>query len=334
MEQPGTWRKLLGEVIRDPQEKQRIADELGINPITLIRWVKGLSNPRLYSLRQLLNAIPQRRQVLLPLIAEEFEDIIDASNGPSHDALQEIPSAFYARVLTANTFTPNLLRSSSIYTLILEQALVQLDPNKLGMSITMVRCTPPAVKHKVRSLRSGLGRGTPPWPSHLENQTLLLGAESLAGYSVTSCRLIINQNIRAGSSFFPVGWSEWEESAAACPLLHGDRIAGCMLVVSTQVDYFSPPRQTLIQNYTNLIALACEPEEFYELSSIELGLMPPSHIQQSYFPQFQQRVTYAMIQAAREGRPITSLQAEALVWQSLEEELLQAYLRLPVNTEG
>lgn len=334
MEQPRTWRALLGEVIRDAQEKQRIADELGINPITLIRWAKGRSNPRLHSLRQLLNAMPLRRQMLLPLIAEEFEDILDASNTQSTDVVQEIPSAFYARVLTINTFTPSLLRASSIYTLILEQALAQLDPNKLGMSITMIRCIPPAAGHKVRSLRSGLGRGTAPWSSHLENQTLLLGAESLAGYSVASCRLVVNQNIHAGVSFFPVRWSEWEESVAACPLLRGNCVAGCMLVVSTQVDYFSPSRQALIQNYANLMAVACEPEDFYDLSHLELGLMPPVHVQRVYFTQFQQRITQAMIQASREGRPITSLQAETLVWQHLEEELLQEYLRLPVNTEG
>ncbi len=39
--QPETWRSLLKSIISDPQERQRLAEELGIKPITLIRWVNG-----------------------------------------------------------------------------------------------------------------------------------------------------------------------------------------------------------------------------------------------------------------------------------------------------
>jgi hypothetical protein len=36
-----SWSELLGRIIADPQEKQRIVNEPGINPITLNRWIKG-----------------------------------------------------------------------------------------------------------------------------------------------------------------------------------------------------------------------------------------------------------------------------------------------------
>ncbi len=36
-----SWHELLGRIISDPQEKQRVVNELGINPITLNRWIKG-----------------------------------------------------------------------------------------------------------------------------------------------------------------------------------------------------------------------------------------------------------------------------------------------------
>ncbi len=35
MEQPQTWREFLGIHLSDLQERQRIADSLGVNPITL-----------------------------------------------------------------------------------------------------------------------------------------------------------------------------------------------------------------------------------------------------------------------------------------------------------
>ena len=40
MQQRQTWRDLLAKSIEEPQERQRIARELGVTPVTLMRWVK------------------------------------------------------------------------------------------------------------------------------------------------------------------------------------------------------------------------------------------------------------------------------------------------------
>lgn len=328
MREPRTWRELLRSVIKDPQEKQRIADELNINPITLMRWVNGSSKPRVHYLQQLLYVLPQHCQELIASFAEEFDDTFDISERQVDEELQEIPSKFYAQVLTAHTTTPHPLRSSLIYTLILQQALRHLDPYELGMSITVVKCMPPAPGHRVQSLREDLGRGTLPWKSHLDDQPLLLGAESLAGYAVSSFRFVTNQYISMGPTFFPVRRTQWEESAAACPLLQGNRVAGCLLVASHQPNYFSTSRLEIIQNYAGLLVLACEPEEFYDSSSIQLVMMPPPEIQRVHFAHFQQRVTNKMIQSMRSNRQLTRPQAEREVWHELEEELIQESLRL------
>ena len=58
MQKPPTWRELLGSIIRDPQERQRIASDLGVRTITLMRWANGESNPRLQTLHQLLGVLP------------------------------------------------------------------------------------------------------------------------------------------------------------------------------------------------------------------------------------------------------------------------------------
>ena len=46
MQELPSWRVLLGQLIHDPQERNRIANELGINPATLVRWAHNETNPR------------------------------------------------------------------------------------------------------------------------------------------------------------------------------------------------------------------------------------------------------------------------------------------------
>jgi len=330
LQEPSTWRELLGKVIQDPQERQRIAIELGINPATLIRWTHNESNPRPQNLHQLLNAIPnQYRALFLELVEEEFKDFSDVRKDylVTSESLS-IPSEFYTRVFHTYGTLPKALRFSSLCDLILQQALEQLDPQRLGMAIIVVRLLPPSRGNKIRSLRESIGRGTLPWESNLEQYAILLGAESLAGYAVMFYHLIVNQNLREEQSRFPGYRGLGEESAAACPIILKGNIAGSLLVSSTQPNYFLPSRLTLIERYTELIALAFEPEEFYEPERIELGIVPPQYVQQPYLSRFQQRFLEIMTQAAGNQHPISTNQAEQMVWQQLEEELLQVAAQL------
>src|SRR5437764_782575 len=157
MQEPPTWRELLGKIIADPHERQRIASELGVNPITLIRWVNKESKPRPQNLRQLLNALPEHQALLLELIAEEFEGFSPSTvENEAEDAQQEIPSVFYSRVLRTRAATAKVLRFSSICNLVLQQAPVQLDPHRLGMAILVARCIPPSRENRIRSLRESI----------------------------------------------------------------------------------------------------------------------------------------------------------------------------------
>ena len=324
MQKPPTWRELLGNIIRDPQERQRIASELGVRTITLTRWANGESNPRPQTLYPLLNVLPHYRETLLELIHEEFPDFSELRDDESMENQPAfIPAEFYARVLRTLATIPKVLRFSSLGDLILQQALKHLDPHRLGLAIIVTRCLQPSHEGKVRSLRESLGRGLPPWESDLEQHAILLGAESLAGNTVISVRLIVNQNLRENSSLSPGYHGVWEESAAAAPITLEGKIAGSLLVSSTQPEYFLPSRQTLVQSYADLIALAFSPEDFYEPECIELGVMPPQAVQRPYLSGFRQRLVDTMLQASRNQRPITFTQAEQLVWQDIEEKLLQ-----------
>jgi hypothetical protein len=71
MQELSSWRLLLGQLIHDPQERNRIANELGINPATLVRWVHNETNPRPQNLSQLLKVVASaNRQKLQESIAE------------------------------------------------------------------------------------------------------------------------------------------------------------------------------------------------------------------------------------------------------------------------
>jgi hypothetical protein len=324
MQEATTWRELLGRIIQDPLERRRLANELGVNPVTLTRWVNNESSPRSQSIQRLLNALPEHRKALLDLLLDEFGGFIAEPEGSSaEDLLNKIPSEFYIRVLRTLATIPNVLRFSSLCDLILQQALEQLDPNRVGIAVTVVRCMPPSAEKKIRSLRESVGRGTPPWNSNLDQQAILLGAESLAGNAVSLGRLAVNQDLSEEQSLSPGYHGQWEESAAAAPIMLEGKVSGCLLVSSSQTNYFPQSRQTLVESYADLIALAFEDADFYDPRQIELGLVPFQDIQKLYLAGFRQRLSETMLTATKNQQPLTIFEAEQIVWQQYEGELLR-----------
>ncbi len=325
MQETHTWRTLLGTILQDVQERQRIATELGTNPMTLTRWVNNKTKPRVQNLQQLLRALPLKyRNPMIELLAAEFPEFPDLMKGSlDEDASQEIPSAFYTGVLRAHATTAKQQRFWSISNLILQQALGQLDSNQLGMEITIAQCMPPDVEGKVQSLRERAGRGTKPWDTNLEHRAIFLGIESLAGYALTSLRLLVIQDRSERQMLFSGSWMEYEESAVACPIMYEGRVAGCLLVSSTQPHYFLPFRQQLIQNYADLMVLAFDSAEFYAPHDIQLHPMLPPEVQVSHFAHLRQRISDVMVESYKKQRPINVLEAEQVVWQQLEKGFLQ-----------
>ncbi len=157
----------------------------------------------------------------------------------------------------------------------------------------------------------------------MESGLILLGAESLAGYAVSSVHLVQNQNLRDRQSRDPGYPGRWEESAVAAPIMFAGGVAGCLLVSSTRPEYFVPTRCTLVESYAELVALAFDRQEFYKPEEIALGVLPSFEVQGPLLPGFRQRVIDIMGRALRNQQSITAYQAEQLAWQQLEEELLQ-----------
>ena len=321
-----SWRDLLGEIISDPQEKQRIAQILKINPVTLSRWCSSTTKPRYDNIRLLLEALPHYQAQFAEFLADDFPQLFNDLK-VQEDDIPEIPSAFYGRILNAYTSSPPILRSSTIDILILQQILAHIDPTQQGLSAIIIQCMPPNQHSRVLSLRKTYGRGTLPWINH-DYQTQFFGAESQVGQAVVSGHPIVVQCRCEKSRLFPSQLIAQEESSVAYPILQADRTAGCLLIICKQPHYFSQMRLDLVKYYADLLALAFEPDEFYDLTQIELGIMPEGNLQQPLLTRFQSRVTQKMIQSAQH-HPLTRPQAEILVWQELEQELLA--LTLSIN---
>ena len=321
MSDPHSWRDLLKDIISDPVARDRLANEMGVRSITLARWASGESHPRPHNLRQLLSALPyEQRTRMAGLLEEEYLDLSEPSMS---DSLDQIEYSFVMQVLQLRASTSDVVLLWALCNQVFQHALRRLDPERIGMAIRVVLCMPPGSSGKIHSLRESVGQGTPPWQADLEHEAILLGAESLAGYVVASCRPEAVQDLSRETYRLPAHRAEHERSATAVPLLYANRVAGCVLVSSTQPHYFiSSSRLSLIADYTRLIALALKPEQFYPPQWLELRVMPSFEVQQVLLASFQQRVIALMKEVSNERESLTRTQAEQLVWQRLEEELI------------
>jgi transcriptional regulator with XRE-family HTH domain len=255
MAESQTWRDLLAEIIKDPQKKQRIAAALGVHPLTLTRWARSEASPRPQLLQQLFAVVPQLR----PLLADES----NAFATPSADELtSEIPVTFYSHILDLYSNTPDEQRFWSICTAVLQEALKQLPRKGIGLDISVVRCLVPPQGNIIRCLREYVGLGAFSWREQVELRQRLFGAESLAGYVVASGHSTVIANLNQEQRL-PHQLPDSALSAAAFPILHASRIAGCLLVASTEPDYFHVPAlHDLLQSYAALLTLAFEPKDF------------------------------------------------------------------------
>jgi transcriptional regulator with XRE-family HTH domain len=316
-----TWQNILQQVLKIPGEQQRIAVAIGLSQMTLTRWAKGESNPQRPHLTRLVQVIqPAFRDALLEALEDSYQDI---HSWLKDDSSEYIPSEFIAQLLSVRTTTTDSLRFWRISDMILKQILAQLDPNQLGMAVTLVQCMPPSERHgnKIRSMRERAGRGTFPWTADLEPMALFLGMESLAGYAVEA-RRIVNTDDLTKEKLLPAYGTDFEASASAHPILLGGYIAGCLAASSTQIGYFTQQRQSLLVAFSNLASLAFDKEEFYDPKQVELRVMPTPKYQRPILNDFRLRVSKLLTTATHQRTRMSNTEAEQKVWIDIEEKLL------------
>jgi hypothetical protein len=323
----GSWRDLLKEAIRDPKERQRLASVIRVNPATLVRWASQDPNkqtdPRLVEIRALFSALPDVQEALLrDLIGGDLPETLRPSQrSVSKSEGTILPGRIYDAVLRATREAAP--RFDSVCNIVIPQTLLDLDPQRLGMEIVIASCVPPRKNEKVRSLRSRVGQGTPPWSTYLEPRTSFLGAEALGGYAVMRQHWMMTPNVAAQNVLLPRKPSPYEVSAAAFPIMLEGAIAGCLIASSTQTDYFTEERLAYLDAYANLTQLAFKNTEFFSPFDIDLGVMPSWEVQRTYFANWRRRVAALQQEARGRGETMDAGMAEQQVLKQIEEELLR-----------
>lgn len=322
MEGISSWRDLLKVIISNSFERERIAQQMGIHPVTLSRWAQGFSVPRPSNLTQLL-------QNLSPDARKQFAELLGPLN-PNPDAMSshmlvaELDARFIMEVHNVRETTSEIFHFYNISHMIFQHALRLLDPERNGLLIRMMKCMPPSSGGKIRSLRLHMTQGTLPQENTLQEQPIFLGAESLAGCVVTQCRpRLIDTNPNSTPPQTNSG------SVLGCPILYANRVAGCLSFFSPVPNYFQlPARRALVLDFGKLISLAFKPEEFYPAEAIELYVMPPVSLQQQRLVSFQQHVVQMVKEASQNGSLLTAIQAEELTWQLFEAKFIEASYQL------
>lgn len=332
-QEASTWQEFLGHMIEDVSARERMAEATHMRSVTLQRWASGFSKPREDNLRTLLKVLPAESYVpFTRLLLVDFPDLL-LEDPTLNQAHQELPTEFYARILRALALTPQPMCRQTVQDLILHQILEQNDAERRGLSVSLVCCVLPRQGERVRSLREIGGVGSPPWPSDLGQKTIFLGAESLAGHVISTAHYgVINS--REETTFLPANWTEHEQSVAVFPIARCTRVAGCLLVSSAREHFFTPARVALLERYAHLAALIFEPSEFYDIGAINLGVMPSEKMQAPYFRDFNQRVSRKLTEAAPlQQRRLGLQEAHQLIWQDLEAELLQVFLKIGLTDQ-
>ncbi len=318
MGEPETWRAFLGVVVEDHQERLRIASAIGINPITLTRWVAGTSAPRLRNLRPLVEVMPEPRERFILLLAVDYPEILRGGPLEEDESLQ-IPASFYARLLEAYTNHPPIMSSAVLSIMILQQMLTQLDPQQIGLGIVIVQCMPPFMG-KVRSTRTIAACGSGVW-KRIEIYASFHGIESQVGHAVQEQHQIITQSSEERENWYPPRIPD-TESMGAFPIQVAGHVAGGLGLLCVQAAFFSMEKLLLLRAYAEMLTLVFEPDQFYTPKQIELAFMPSFIDQQPLHATFQQRVQSRLVEALRKQELLPVPQAELEVWQEMEQILL------------
>lgn len=326
----GAWREFLGTLIDTAEDRDRIAREAGLSPITLQRWRRNEAKPKPENLFQLLNVLPaETRKQLHELILSEFpyfpqmEVAVSSATALNAEGGLPIPHEFLLRVLAAHETSAHTQHTWSICTLVLDQMLTQLDPDGSGISITVFLCQPAPDGRTIHCLRGSSNVGTLPWHNDVIPTPLFRGLETLEGYVTLSGRTFSIPDVQAETSYLPVSQIDAAGSLVVCPLLRADRIVGCFRIISTQKHYFTPVRLRSIQVYRMLLALAFFDDAFYDRAALKLRVMPPAEVQRTYLATFRDRVTALMNEASERHETLDLLQVEQTVWRQIADELAQ-----------
>jgi hypothetical protein len=221
--------------------------------------------------------------------------------------------------------TSPALRFATLCEAILAEAVNILDPHNMGIAILVAPCIPPSSGQKVRSLLVHTTRGTGRWEPYVEQATVFLGIESLAGQSVSTLSPAIGSHLFDDTAH-PMHCNYFGnliQSAMAMPILHLGGISGSVIALSTQPHAFSFPHQRDFRDITDLLALSFKPDSFYSPEQIDLASLPAYSAQQERLATYKPRLSRLLNNKDESAHSSGYVQARRKIWTQIEKEILQ-----------
>ena len=343
MIQTMTWQTFLDDHFHRlrADEKQAFAAQVGVSIVTINRWRRRKDCPNAGNLERMLLAFSERqRQRFLVLLKNDPKmwPRVPTSIQNAHPLLLideqvglidqfDILDHFCLKMLRLQRDTPD--RFWQLSSAVLREMVTQMEthPVRTGMEVLIAKCMPPK-NGKVRSLRMLVGVGTHPWREDVHFKECFLGATDLAGYAIASRHGEMIPDFTQRYIHFPLPVHSIEDagSAAAFPIMQKNGIAGVLQVSSMQPQYFTQERLELLEIFADLIRLAFYDEsDFYPYAHIDLGIMPPLHVQQIRFTAFWQRVEakYWQMSHNEDASMREMMQVEDKVREQIEDDFLK-----------
>jgi hypothetical protein len=230
--------------------------------------------------------------------------------------ISEASQDLYRRVLEQASMTADdSSRRWRIVETLFEHGLLFFDPNHYGLALTYARLMSPRADGNIHSLYEVEMRGQAPWPFALDLKRYL-GSTTLAGFAALSQRVRIWCKNEPDNRVL-VALDEHECSSCAAPVMRGGRMAGVLIVSSTQEDFAQNPSVPItVSDYANLFAAGLSDKDFYPTESIKLVPMPDLSWQRQQISHF---YLNRVIECARK-QCLSFSEAEQRVLQELEEE--------------
>ncbi len=304
MPEQQTWRELLGKIISNPIERQRIASAVEVKEVTLQRWSLEKANPHPRNLHQLVATLPQFHDLLVSLIQQEFPEFENASASMP----KSIPTIIYSMVLDAYANHAEMLSKGTILSLVVRGIAPHIDPNGTSSFVSLAYCAP-FMRSLIVSKMQVLYQ---PTDLDLYQHTLLLGAEFLGSHVASVCQPAIIQEI-ANEHIFPLSQVERKAgSIAAWPIQRHGNVAGVLIVSSRYPYFFSQLRVKIIVEYVRLLTLAFRESDFLACSTLRFRFMASDQRE--------------FVRTLRSRIPVTTYpyrEAERITYQQIEAEMAE-----------
>jgi hypothetical protein len=270
-EQVTAFASLLQKIMRhNHSEITRVARELSVTENTIYRWMNDTSEPRSTYLKHLIEVLPEYRMQLITAIRQTFGDVIGSPSLDSREVSKQIYQQVLETVMTSSQEAGT--RFWQVSEIIFNDALNQLDPKHYGLAITYAKLMPPHADG-IHSLCEVKIRGHAPWTDTINCKTFL-GSTTLVGSAVVLQRARIWNDTDNGRALVDI--DNYERSTYAVPVLHGNLIAGVLVVSSNQPDFFKNPIACqLVAEYALLMGVALSDQEFHSADLLHLRPMPP-----------------------------------------------------------